>query len=100
MQGKYTPQHRHITLTVQAQPDFMQIRMSNTSSKVSDEERSRLFDTFYRTPHADLWKQGGTGLGLALVQTLMAQLGSTIAVENAAEKLYFTLALPLSNADS
>ncbi len=78
----------------------MQIRMSNTSSKVFDEERSRLFDKFYRIPHADPWKQGGTGLGLALVQKLMAPLGGTIAVKSTDEQLHFTLALPLSNADS
>ena len=32
------------------------------------DEQERIFDKFYRVPSADPWKQGGTGLGLALVK--------------------------------
>jgi signal transduction histidine kinase len=34
----------------------------------------RIFEKFYRIPKGDRWKQGGTGLGLALVQKLVEQL--------------------------
>ncbi|MBW4639323.1 MAG: PAS domain S-box protein [Gloeocapsa sp. UFS-A4-WI-NPMV-4B04] len=42
----------------------------------------RIFEKFYRVPNADPWKQGGTGLGLSLVQKLVEQLGGTIFVES------------------
>ncbi|MBD3884553.1 PAS domain-containing protein [Phormidium tenue FACHB-886] len=92
---KYTPQNGQITVTIQAQPDSIQIQISNTSEKISANELTHIFDKFYRIPNADPWKQGGTGLGLALVQKLIKHLGSTIAVEGTAGQLHFTLELPL-----
>jgi signal transduction histidine kinase len=41
-----------------------------------------IFEKFYRVPNADPWKQGGTGLGLALVQKLVEQLEGEIQVES------------------
>lgn len=54
----------------------------------------RVFEKFYRVPNADPWKQGGTGLGLALVQKLVEQLGGTIAVESGGGWTTFTVQLP------
>ena len=53
----------------------------------------RIFDKFYRVPNADPWKQGGTGLGLALVQKLVEQLQGTIQVESGAGWTTFTVQL-------
>ncbi|MDX2099914.1 MAG: ATP-binding protein [Leptolyngbyaceae cyanobacterium bins.59] len=36
----------------------------------------------YRIPHADPWKQGGTGLGLALVKGLVERLQGSIQVKS------------------
>jgi signal transduction histidine kinase len=43
-------------------------------------ELPHIFEKFYRVPYADPWKQGGTGLGLALVRKLVHQLGGEIDV--------------------
>lgn len=94
---KYTPQNGQITVTIQAQPDSMQLQISNTSGDISTNELTHIFDKFYRIPNADPWKQGGTGLGLALVQKLIEHLGGTIAVESTARQLHFTLKFPLLN---
>lgn len=94
---KYTPQNGQIILTIQAQPDSMQLQISNTSGDISANELTHIFDKFYRIPNADPWKQGGTGLGLALVQKLVEHLGGTIAVESTARQLHFTLKFPLLN---
>ncbi len=53
-----------------------------------------IFEKFYRIPKADLWKQGGTGLGLALVQKLVEQLQGTIQVESSRGWTTFTVCLP------
>jgi len=91
---KYTPLAGQITIKIQAQPDAMQLIVSNTSVEISPDELAHIFDKFYRIPNSDPWKQGGTGLGLALVQKLTEHLGATIAVESASGQLRFTIELP------
>jgi signal transduction histidine kinase len=57
-------------------------------------ELPRIFEKFYRVPKGDPWKQGGTGLGLALVQKLVSQLQGTIEVESGLGWTTFTIQLP------
>lgn len=53
----------------------------------------RIFEKFYRVPNADPWKQGGTGLGLALAQKLVEQLQGSIQVESCQGWTTFTIHL-------
>jgi signal transduction histidine kinase len=55
----------------------------------------RIFEKFYRVPNADPWKQGGTGLGLALVQKLVEQLQGKIEVESSNGWTNFTVTFPI-----
>ncbi|MBE9183237.1 CBS domain-containing protein [Microcoleus sp. LEGE 07076] len=71
----------------------IQFILSNQSS-ISIEELPRIFDKFYRVPNADPWKQGGTGLGLALVQKLVEQLQGKIEVESSNGWTNFTVTFP------
>ncbi|HEY9847437.1 MAG TPA: sensor histidine kinase, partial [Candidatus Caenarcaniphilales bacterium] len=57
-------------------------------------ELPRIFEKFYRIPNADPWKQGGTGLGLTLVQKLVKQLQGSIQVESRAQQTTFSIRLP------
>jgi signal transduction histidine kinase len=93
---KYTPPDGQITIRVQAQPGVTQLIVSNTSIEIPKSELAHIFDKFYRIPNADPWKQGGTGLGLALAQKQTAHLGGTITVESTPGQLHFTVALPFS----
>nr|WP_242054922.1 cell wall metabolism sensor histidine kinase WalK [Nostoc flagelliforme] len=34
-------------------------------------ELPRIFEKLYRIPNADIWNQGGSGLGLPIVQKLV-----------------------------
>jgi signal transduction histidine kinase len=67
---KYTPPEEQITVTVYAKENTLQLRVSNSGVEIPQKELSRIFEKFYRIPSSDRWKQGGTGLGLALVQRL------------------------------
>ena len=71
----------------------IQFTLSNQSS-ISLEELPRIFEKFYRVPNADPWKQGGTGLGLALVQKLVEQLQGKIEVESSNGWTNFTVTFP------
>lgn len=95
---KYTPPGQYITLQVQPVPNThqsqVQFVLTNTGVTIPPEEMPRIFDKFYRIPSADPWKQGGTGLGLALVRQLCRHLGGTIAVASKAQTTCFTVTLP------
>ncbi|HLO47357.1 MAG TPA: CBS domain-containing protein [Kamptonema sp.] len=63
-------------------------------AEIPKEELPHIFEKFYRVPNADPWKQGGTGLGLALVQKLVEQLGGKIHVTSGGGWTTFTVQLP------
>ncbi|MGB3203226.1 MAG: HAMP domain-containing sensor histidine kinase, partial [Nodosilinea sp.] len=96
---KYTPPGEHIILDVSVHPDSpdeqVAIALTNTGVTIPVEEMPRIFDKFYRVPSADPWKQGGTGLGLALVRKLVTHLGGKIEVMSDEHQTCFTIALPI-----
>ena len=94
---KYTPPDHSIHIAVVADPASNGVKFSvvNTGVEIDDNERQRIFDKFYRVPSADPWKQGGTGLGLALVQKLVNHLEGGIRVESSHNQTAFTVELPI-----
>jgi signal transduction histidine kinase/CheY-like chemotaxis protein len=76
-------------------PQFFVIQVSNSGVEILPIEQSRIFDKFYRIPNADPWKQGGTGLGLALVKRIVAHIGGEIQVMSTQNWTTFTVTLPL-----
>jgi len=91
---KYTPDQERITVSAVAIAGGIAIQVTNTGIEIPANELPQVFDKFYRVPSADPWKQGGTGLGLALVQKLIEHLGGAIAVLSEAGQTQFTLTLP------
>jgi signal transduction histidine kinase len=93
---KYTAADGEISLTVVlVEPNGIQFRVAN-QSEIAASELPRIFDKFYRVPNADPWKQGGTGLGLALVKKLVQQLQGDIHVTSEAGITTFIVDLPRS----
>lgn len=88
---KYTPPGETITLSAQATPTALEIRVTNSGVEIPADECDRIFDKFYRIPNNDPWKHGGTGLGLALVKKFADQLGIKISVESSYGETTFVL---------
>ncbi len=92
---KFSPPDQEIIITAQLKSQNIEFQVINTGAEIPETERDRIFDKFYRIPSNDPWKQGGTGLGLALVQKLTRYLGGTIEVESNSNLTCFTVLLPL-----
>ena len=94
---KYTPPHEFIRIAIkfQSESNAVQISVLNTGVEISEDERDRIFEKFYRIPDGDRWKQGGTGLGLSLVKRLVENLRGSIQVESSSLQTRFTVQLPL-----
>lgn len=96
---KYTHAHGSIhfkaqvvVLAASTAGSVVQFTVSN-QAKIPEAELSHIFEKFYRVPNADPWQQGGTGLGLALVQKLVEHLGGTIVVTSHRGWTTFTVQL-------
>ncbi len=93
---KYTPTGGEIVLGVgQTSNPEPTVRFTVTNAaRIPAAELPRLFDKFYRISNSDPWKQGGTGLGLALVKKLVERLQGHILVESQNGLTTFTVELP------
>lgn len=91
---KYTPPGQQITVSASLEQDAVQLKVCNTGIEIPPDKLPRIFEKFYRIVDSDRWKQGGTGLGLTLVQRLVDHMGADITVESHATHTTFTLLLP------
>ncbi|HEY9885046.1 MAG TPA: HAMP domain-containing sensor histidine kinase, partial [Thermosynechococcaceae cyanobacterium] len=101
---KYTSPGKAVTLMVEYGPasgantyevlPYIVFTVAN-QAEIPASELPYIFEKFYRVPNADPWKQGGTGLGLALVQRLIVQLEGVILVESRNGWTHFSIQLPV-----
>jgi signal transduction histidine kinase len=91
---KYTPVEHSITMTLVPTAEAIRFQVRNSGVNIPAIELPYIFEKFYRIPSDDPWKYGGTGLGLALVQKLVAYLGGKIGVTTIADEIQFTVELP------
>lgn len=92
---KYTPADGEIRVTVRLRHNRIQLEVSNSGVEIPARELPRVFDKFYRVPSNDPWKQGGTGLGLALVRKLAQHLGGDIEADSRDNRTWFTVDMPM-----
>lgn len=94
---KYTPAGETITVKATILQENLQLKVSNSGVEIPPHELPHVFDKFYRVPSTDPWKQGGTGLGLALAKKLAEHLSGNISVESHNKLTTFTVELPLAD---
>ncbi len=75
--------------------DVAEITVSDNGPGVPEAYRARIFDAFFRLPGASE-RDGGVGLGLALVKSIATRHGGSVRVDNrAGGGASFTLTLPI-----
>jgi signal transduction histidine kinase len=83
-----------IEINVTDQENEIQIEVKDSGIGISTGHLDKLFDRFYRTDKARSRDKGGTGLGLAVVKSILDAHGSEIFVESEPGKgsrFWFTL---------
>ncbi len=84
-----------ITVTLSRTDSHAVIRVSDRGPGVPTALRERIFEPFYRLPGATE-RDGGVGLGLALVKSITVRHGGTVECENRPEGgASFVVSLPL-----
>lgn len=94
---KYSPGSTTIEVGADLGDQGVRIWVKDQGCGIPAEMRDKIFERFYRVDNTDRRQVGGTGLGLALVQEIIATHGGRVWVEpNPAGGSIFYLALPLA----
>jgi signal transduction histidine kinase len=99
---KYTPQDPHIVLELSLMPDIqedgrkmVQISVKDNGIGLTQENRDRIFERFYRVDTGSARRTEGTGLGLAICKGIVEAHGGQLWVESEGRgkgsSFYFTL---------
>jgi signal transduction histidine kinase len=93
---KYTPEGGSIAVSVSKNGRVARVAVQNSGSTISEEDRRRVFDRFYRTDKARSRSKGGAGLGLSISKWIAEAHGGTITVQSdPAVGTTFIVSLPL-----
>lgn len=78
---KFSPEGSRIGVAVGGENGRAEIRVLDEAPTLSPEERTKVFQRFYRSPRTRDVEQTGSGLGLAITQWAVRLHGGTIRVE-------------------
>ncbi len=98
--AKYTPDGGEIRLAARQEGGRAVIEVSDNGVGIPKEEQGRLFQMFTQLSHTSGRAQGGLGIGLSLVKTLVAMHGGTARVysDGLGKGSRFTVELPVAEA--
>ncbi len=92
---KYTPENGKVEVTAKRLGEKVVIEVSDTGAGIPAEEKSKIFEKFYRLKNVDGSIQG-TGLGLAITKTIVGNHQGKIEVKSILGKgSVFTVILPI-----
>lgn len=96
---KYAPPKADIHILLTADEGSLQFCVENSGTHIPDDCLPKLFDAFYRVEQSRSRKTGGSGLGLYLVQKILAQHKSYCTVSNTPNGVQFSFSIqPLHEA--
>lgn len=94
---RHTPPRGIIALVVEAEGNWLSIRVSDTSEGIAPEKLSRIRERFYQGEQQI--QESGAGLGLTLVKEWIEGMGGSVAVESViGQGSCFTLRVPCAGS--
>lgn len=91
---KHAPQGGRVWLRVEDHGSVAKFVVEDNGAGISDDQRERIFERFYRVDMGRSRDRGGTGLGLAIVKHLTESMEGHVGVEDRAPsgaRFWFTL---------
>jgi len=96
--AKYSPTPADITIIIRELKDSVRIQIIDKGIGIPQEDIEHVFERFYTVNRMHSKKMGGAGLGLSLVETIIAKHMGTIALHSEVGKgTEFTITLPRRN---
>ncbi|ONG17864.1 two-component sensor histidine kinase [Escherichia coli] len=91
---RYTPPGEAIVVRCQTVDHQVQVTVENPGTPIAPEHLPRLFDRFYRVDPSRQRKGEGSGIGLAIVKSIVVAHKGTVAVTSDARGTRFVITLP------
>ena len=92
---KYNREGGSVWITVTGNKHEVQIAVRDTGIGISDDEKGRIFERFFRTKASQASRVEGTGLGLSIVKPMIERHGGRIWFESVSgEGTIFTFVVP------
>jgi two-component system sensor histidine kinase VicK len=98
----YSPKGSEILVTIVLVSDkaAAEFSVADKGIGISNEDKDKIFDKFYRTDKAKVFSQNGTGLGLPLAKSIVESWGGKIWVESEENKgSIFRFTIPITTED-
>jgi signal transduction histidine kinase len=93
---KYTPADKPVTVTLQIKKNTACLQVADQGLGISDKEKSKIFNKFYRVGNEETRKTKGTGLGLYLTAKIVKQHKGKISVtDNNPQGSIFEISIPV-----
>ncbi len=91
----HTPAGTAVSVRVRSEDGWAVVQVSDTGPGIPEADQTRIFDRFYRVDDSRTRQRGGSGLGLAVVQSLVQAHGGTITLTSHPGSTTFTIRLPV-----
>ena len=97
---KYLGDGSRVGVALRERGSDLHLEVSDDGVGVSDEEKGRIFDKFYRVGNEDTRSTKGTGLGLYIVHEVVHAHGGTVEIrDNRPRGSVFAICLPFGEPD-
>ncbi len=95
---KYSPEQTTIKVSLVAQESMCVFTVADEGVGISNEEKNKIFDKFYRVGNEETRNAKGTGLGLYIVNNIVKYHGGTIKIkDNIPQGTIFIISFNLLN---
>jgi len=91
---RYTPEGKAVQVTLSEDDKWVKVVIANPGPVIPPEHLSRLFDRFYQIDPSRQRKTAGSGIGLAIVKSIVSAHQGKIHVASDQASTRFTLLLP------
>ncbi|MCS3429975.1 Cu(+)/Ag(+) sensor histidine kinase [Klebsiella sp. BIGb0407] len=91
---RYTPQGEAVQVTLSTDDEWVKVVIANPGRVIPAEHLSRIFDRFYQIDPSRQRKTAGSGIGLAIVKSIVGAHQGKISAASDSVSTRFTLLLP------
>ncbi|QAY67103.1 HAMP domain-containing sensor histidine kinase [Paenibacillus protaetiae] len=92
---KFTPEEGMISFQLQEKNGYAVVRVTDTGIGISEEDRERIFERFYKADRSRDRSAGGSGLGLSIARKIVENHNGTIEAEASQGGASFVITLPV-----